>query len=73
MKLIYNRGFSNNEKMEWKPVVFNNIVQSFRTIFEAMKELDVAFENPENEVSMAAARRRGALRGPYSLFRIRVD
>jgi hypothetical protein len=52
MKLIYTQGFSKNEKMEWKPVVFNNVVHSFRTIFEAMKELHVAFENPENEVCL---------------------
>ena len=51
MKLIYAQGFSKTEKLEWKPVVFNNIVQSFRLIFEAMNELDITFENAENEVS----------------------
>lgn len=50
MRLIYAQGFTNNEKLEWKPVVFSNIVQSFQTIHEAMGELDIAFENPENEV-----------------------
>jgi guanine nucleotide-binding protein subunit alpha len=30
MKLIYSQGFSKNEKLEWKPVVYNNIIQSFR-------------------------------------------
>lgn len=57
MKLIYTQGFSKNEKMEWKPVVFNNVVHSFRTIFEAMKELHVPFQNPENEVSAARKKR----------------
>lgn len=50
MKLIYAQGFSKSEKLEWKPVVFNNVVQSFRLIFEAMRELNVAFEKPENNV-----------------------
>lgn len=50
MKLIYAQGFSKNEKLEWKPVVFSNIVQSFKTIHEAMGELNIQFENPENEV-----------------------
>lgn len=50
MKLIYATGFSKTEKLEWKPVVFNNIVQSFRMIHDAMKELDIAFEKPESEV-----------------------
>lgn len=51
MKLIYAQGFSKNEKLEWKPVVFSNIVQSFKTIHEAMAELNIQFENPDNEVS----------------------
>lgn len=50
MKLIYATGFSKNEKLEWKPVVFNNIIQSFRLIHDAMTELNIAFEKPESEV-----------------------
>ena len=49
MKLIYSQGFSKNEKLEWKPVIFNNIIQSFRLITDAMAELDIPYENPENE------------------------
>jgi hypothetical protein len=52
MKLIYAQGFSKNEKLEWKPVVFNNIVQSFRLIFDAMQEFDIEFSNKENEVGL---------------------
>jgi len=51
MKLIYAQGFSKNEKLEWKPVIFGNIVQSFRTIFDAMNEMDIKFELEENEAS----------------------
>ena len=54
MKLIYATGFSKNEKLEWKPVVFNNIIQSFRLIFEAMQELGIEFENQENEVGCSS-------------------
>ncbi|EFX01247.1 g-protein alpha subunit [Grosmannia clavigera kw1407] len=53
MKLIYSQGFSNNEKLEWKPVIFANIVQSFRVIADAMQEMDVDFEHKENESNMA--------------------
>lgn len=52
MKLIYSQGFSKNERLEWKPVVFSNIVQSFKVIFEAMGDQDIAFENPDNEVCL---------------------
>lgn len=51
MKLIYAQGFSKNEKLEWKPVIFGNIVQSFKLIFDAMNEMDIKFEMEENEVS----------------------
>lgn len=52
MKLIYAQGFSKSEKLEWKPVVFQNIVHSFRLIFDAMNELNIPFENPDNEVGI---------------------
>lgn len=50
MKLIYSKGFSQSERLDWKPVVFSNIIQSFRTISEAMGELKYEFDNAENEV-----------------------
>src|SRR5687767_3739629 len=50
MKLIYAQGFSKNEKLEWKPVVFSNVIQSFKTIQDAMQELNIDFEDPANEV-----------------------
>jgi hypothetical protein len=52
MKLIYTQGFSKSEKLEWKPVIFNNIVQSFKTIHDAMNELNISFEKPESEVRL---------------------
>lgn len=50
MKLIYAQGFSKTEKLEWKPVVFNNVVQSMRVIFDAMADYSIEFENKDNEV-----------------------
>lgn len=50
MKLIYNAGFSRTERLEWRPVVFSNIIQSFRLISSAMVELDIDFANKDNEV-----------------------
>lgn len=50
MKLIYAQGFNKNERLDFKPVIFNNIIQSFRTIAEAMGELGIEYEFPDNEV-----------------------
>lgn len=53
MRLIYSQGFSKNEKLEWKPVVFSNVIHSFKTIQDAMTELSIEFEDPANEVRQA--------------------
>ncbi|KAJ8129034.1 hypothetical protein O1611_g4599 [Lasiodiplodia mahajangana] len=49
MKLIYAQGFSKTEKLEWKPVVLINVIQSLRLIFEAMEDYSIEFELEENE------------------------
>ena len=50
MRLIYAQGFSKSEKLEWKPVIFNNVVQSMRVIFDAMNDCNIEFENKDNQV-----------------------
>lgn len=63
MKLIYAQGFSKNERLEWKPVVFNNVVQSIRLIFDVMNDQSIEFENKGNEVRGSSARARGYYAG----------
>ncbi|KAI1344860.1 G protein alpha subunit [Xylariaceae sp. FL0016] len=41
--------FSKTEKLEWKPVVFNNVIQSMRLIFDAMEDYSIEFEDKANE------------------------
>lgn len=55
MKLIYAQGFSKTEKLEWKPVVLINVIQSLRLIFDAMEDYAIEFEREENEVSSTQA------------------
>lgn len=56
MKLIYAQGFNKNERLDFKPVIFNNIVQSFKTISEAMAEMGFEYDSPDNEVSNPSSR-----------------
>ena len=56
MKLIYAQGFSKNEKLEWRPVIFANILQSFRLIFDAMNEFNIKLEDEDNEASLEQLR-----------------
>ncbi|KAG5457051.1 MAG: G-protein alpha subunit IN n subclass, partial [Olpidium bornovanus] len=39
MKLIHDNGFSDDERVAAREVIFSNIVQSMRAILEAMKSL----------------------------------
>lgn len=50
MKLIYAQGFNKSERLDFKPVIFSNIVQSFKTISEAMAEMGFEYDSPDNEV-----------------------
>jgi guanine nucleotide-binding protein subunit alpha len=61
MKLIYAQGFNKNERLDFKPVIFNNIVQSFKTISEAMTEMGFEYDTPDNEVSSSTSWHSGAL------------
>ena len=62
MRLIYSQGFSKNEKLEWKPVVFNNVIQSMRLIFDAMSDFGIELEQKENEVGVRRSRGRFSCR-----------
>lgn len=73
MKLIYAQGFSKNEKLEWKPVVFNNVVQSMRLIFDVMSDQGIDFENKDNEVRTIPTTSFDSIipnpiQGPFSVY-----
>ncbi|KAI7886740.1 guanine nucleotide binding protein, alpha subunit [Lichtheimia hyalospora FSU 10163] len=48
MKLIHDDGYSLDEREAFKEIIFSNTVQSMRVILEAMDEMGVALDNPEN-------------------------
>lgn len=52
MRLIYNKGFSLQERKQWKVTIFSNLVQAFQVIFGAMEEQDVDFAEAENIVRL---------------------
>ncbi|KAI9884543.1 MAG: G-Protein alpha subunit [Watsoniomyces obsoletus] len=53
MKLIYASGFSRAEREDCRSTIFANLVTAFRTIFKAMDEIDIPFEDPSNEQYVA--------------------
>jgi len=49
MRILYQDGFSDTERISYKEVVFANTVQSMAQILKAMKSLNISYDNPERE------------------------
>jgi len=50
MKLIYAAGFSKTEREEYRRLIFSNIFDAFKSMFEAMDRFGLQFKNRRNEV-----------------------
>lgn len=61
MRLIYNKGFSFQERKQWKVTIFTNLVHAFQVIFGAMEEQDVDFADAENIVRRLLLSQRHSL------------
>ncbi|VDN08384.1 unnamed protein product [Thelazia callipaeda] len=49
MRLLHTPGFTDEEMMQQKTIIYNNIVQAMVSILKGMKSLNIPFENPERE------------------------
>ena len=50
MKMIYAEGFSQQDRRQWRAVIFTNLVHAFQTVLNAMEEQGVEFGNDANRV-----------------------
>lgn len=50
MKILHGDGFTNEEKEDFKEIVFKNLVLSIQTIIVAMDELYIPYDSEENQV-----------------------
>ncbi|KAA3675398.1 guanine nucleotide-binding protein G(i) subunit alpha, partial [Paragonimus westermani] len=49
MKIIHHAGFSQEERMQYKPIVYSNTTQSMMAIIRAMGHLYIDFSSPKRE------------------------
>ena len=57
IRLIHARDeFSNNEKDEWRIVIFQNIIEGLRMIMDAMEEFNIPFQYENTTVSLSIGR-----------------
>jgi guanine nucleotide-binding protein G(i) subunit alpha len=47
MKIIHEEGYSNEECLQFRPVIFSNTVQSLIAIIRAMGQLKIGLQNTE--------------------------
>ena len=47
MRIIHGRGYSKADCLEYKTLVFRNIVTSMHTMVQAMGELSIAYSDPD--------------------------
>ncbi|CAB3402135.1 unnamed protein product [Caenorhabditis bovis] len=50
MRIIHDEGYTQQECKNFRPVIYNNILQSFYTLIRAMKYLNVEYDSEENRV-----------------------
>ncbi len=51
VKIIFNRGYTNDEKQSFKPLIVRNLVESLLRIVRLMNSQEIAFETDENEMN----------------------
>lgn len=49
MRILHEKGYSKQERAAYRPVVYNNMLQSLMTIVKAMHPLHIPFEDPSRE------------------------
>lgn len=50
MKIINQNGYSKHELKSWKIIVYRNLIESAQALVQAMKNLEIQFENASNIV-----------------------
>ena len=52
-RIIHEKGYTQEECLQYKPVVYSNTIQSMIAIIRAMSQLKIEFGHPDRAVSTA--------------------
>ena len=61
MRLINSGGFGEEERKQWRVIIFNNLVQAFVVILKAMDEHSVSYDASNAVRSMCRIYLEGAV------------
>lgn len=51
MKIIHMSGYTNEEAIAYRRVVYRNVVESIQALIQAVRDFKMSFANPMNEVN----------------------
>ena len=51
LRILYDGGFSDMERREFKPIIFENVKRATTVILEGMRDVDLSLEGREFDVS----------------------
>lgn len=49
MRILHEKGFNKQDQIAYKPVIYNNIIQSMLTLLRMMRPLEIAFSDQKRE------------------------
>ena len=67
MKIIHETGYSQEECLQYQPVVYSNTIQSLMAIIRAMGQLRIDFRDPARAVSPTCLLTDSVLSKPFYL------
>lgn len=63
MRIIHGAGYSEEDRKSFRPLVYQNIFVSMRTMIEAMDRLQIPFSWPESKVRVPGPHQAGNTQG----------
>ena len=64
MRIIHGEDFSKSDRLEFRPIIYHNILKGYKILVEARRQLQIPLENSKNERNeqvMASYHREGNL------------
>ena len=49
MRIIHGEGYSEQDRLKFRPIVYHNILKNMKILVEARRRLQIPLENPKNE------------------------
>lgn len=49
MRIIHGQDYSDNDRLEFRPLIYHNVLKGMKVLVEACRRLQIPLSNPEND------------------------